>query len=90
MSLSPGLEEAELQQERFPALVPVSLRLPKVQCVHGQGQFLAAPSGTGGPAEPGCSQGGEDGLAQKSDTPAPSFYCSREFRCFQRPRSSCK
>lgn len=45
VSLSPGVEEAELQPEGFPALVPVSLRLPKVQCVHGQGWLLAAPTG---------------------------------------------
>lgn len=44
VSLSPGVEEAELQQEEFPALVPMSLRLPKVQGVRGQRQFLAAPS----------------------------------------------
>ncbi|RLW09235.1 hypothetical protein DV515_00003011 [Chloebia gouldiae] len=39
-----GVEEAKLQQEGFPALVPMSLRLPKVQCVHGQRQLLAGPS----------------------------------------------
>lgn len=33
--------------------------------------------GAGGPAEPGWSQGGEDGLAQKADTSAPSFYSGR-------------
>lgn len=31
VSLSPGVEEAELQQEGFPAPVPMSLWLPKVQ-----------------------------------------------------------
>lgn len=42
LSLSP--EEAKLQQEGFPALVSMSLRLPKVQCVHGQRQLLAGLS----------------------------------------------
>lgn len=44
LSLSPGVEEAKVQQEGFPALVPMSLRLPKMQFVHGQRQLLAAPS----------------------------------------------
>lgn len=47
VSLSPGVEEAELQQEGFPAPVPMSLWLPKMQGVCGQRQFLAGGSQPG-------------------------------------------
>lgn len=92
-------------RKSFQPLCPCPWGCPKYRVSVGKGSFWQLPAGSrlmclmttgntspgaGGPAEPRCSQGVEDGLAQKADTPAPSFYYRWEFICFQRPRNSCK